>query len=165
MSIPSNKLSYFYSSQCKANGKGCYSITCQKYSQNISASVREAFETVKSLIKEGSKYGYQLTSNLCISDKPEVAVEALKNLVKNLMRTKDEVIFFITKKHTKKSKISILFFFWKIDFWCFYRNFWIWCRNFKKFNSFHFFRLSKTFLLEFPLFPLPAMLVMDRKYP
>merc|ERR1711956_70822 len=66
-------------------------ITCQKYSQNISASVREAFETVKSLIKEGSKYGYQLTSNLSISDKPEVAVEALKNLVKNLMRTKDEV--------------------------------------------------------------------------
>ena len=90
-----------YSSQCKANGRGCYSITCQKYSQNISASVREAFETVKSLIKEGSKYGYQLTSNLCISDKPEVAVEALKNLVKNLMRTKDEVIFLPTKKHQK----------------------------------------------------------------
>lgn len=99
-----------YSSQCKANGKGCYSITCQKYSQNISASVREAFETVKSLIKEGSKYGYQLTSNLSISDKPEVAVEALKNLVKNLMRTKDEVFFSFIKRYTKKSKISILFF-------------------------------------------------------
>ena len=99
-----------YSSQCKANGKGCYSITCQKYSQNISASVREAFETVKSLIKEGSKHGYQLTSNLCISDKPEVAVEALKNLVKNLMRTKDEVFFSFIKRYIKISKISILFF-------------------------------------------------------
>ena len=97
-----------YSSQCKANGRGCYSITCQKYSQNISASVREAFETVKSLIKEGSKYGYQLTSNLCISDKPEVAVEALKNLVKNLMRTKDEVFFFIYKKIENFNTIFLL---------------------------------------------------------
>ena len=101
-----------YSSQCKANGKGCYSITCQKYSQNISASVREAFETVKSLIKEGSKYGYQLTSNLSISDKPEVAVEALKTLVKNLMRTKDEVIFLL-QKHNQKIENLIQFFFSK----------------------------------------------------
>ena len=85
-----------YSAQCKA-GKGCYSITCQKYSHNISPNVREAFEMIKGLIEEGKKHGYQVTSTLCLSDSPAEAVSALKNLVKNLMKTKDEVrnIFFL----------------------------------------------------------------------
>ena len=92
---------------------------------------------------------------MCISDKPEVAVEALKNLVKNLMRTKDEVIFFIYKKtHTNKLIFDVFIEIFKFD-----------VGISKKIIVFIIFRLSKTFLLEFPLFPLPAMLVMDRKYP
>ena len=92
---------------------------------------------------------------MSISDKPEVAVEALKNLVKNLMRTKDEVIFFIYKKtHSKKLIFDVFIEIFKFD-----------VGISKKFIVFIIFRLSKTFLLEFPLFPLPAMLVMDRKYP
>ena len=45
----------------------------------------------RTLTKEGKSHGYQLGSLLSLTDSPEAAVDALRNLVKNLMKTKDEV--------------------------------------------------------------------------
>ncbi len=92
-----------YSVTC-SNGKlNCYSVTCpnkvekpiepKKETKEVldSPVVKEIISEVEKLIKEAAGHGLvDLKSDLLATDTPEEAADKLKNLVKNLMKTKDD---------------------------------------------------------------------------
>lgn len=76
-----------YSATCSENN--CYSVTCGKF-RAICGAVKEVYEAVQNLVKEAKSHGLELSTQLSITDKPETAVNCLRNLVKDLMKTKDD---------------------------------------------------------------------------
>lgn len=77
-----------YSANCdKVNG--CYSVTCAHF-KPISSAVREIKHAINGLIQDGKPHGIELTNEISITQRPEEAVTTLRNLVKTLMKTKDD---------------------------------------------------------------------------
>ena len=68
----------------------CYSVSCQNFKE-LCPIVGEASEMIKTTIEDGQKnHGLDLKGTLSKSASITEAVNVLQNLVKNLMKTKDE---------------------------------------------------------------------------
>ena len=78
-----------YSAECVKNQKICYSMTCINF-KTESVAIREAVHTVDLLLKEAKEHGFDVQSTLSFFDQYDQAVHHLQDLVKNLMKTKDE---------------------------------------------------------------------------
>ena len=67
----------------------CYSVTCQNFKE-LCPIVGEACDMIKTTIEDGTGFGLDLKGTLSKSATITEAVNVLQNLVKNLMKTKDE---------------------------------------------------------------------------
>ena len=78
-----------YSVTCK-DDCNCYSVTCKNFNTSDKVAIKEACKTVKKLLQEAKTHGLDVKSNLSFWDSHDEAVSNLRDLVKNLMKTKDE---------------------------------------------------------------------------